>query len=136
MQTPKPPSPAKPELRDVLVLARDKVIREMLATCARSMGLSVHAAGSARLAAQAMIQGRVSFRAALLAGELEDAHAGEVAVRLVAHPGCGRVLGFGVPRPQGATVTYEERAFPIDFSALFVELRALTRAPEAEAQAA
>lgn len=119
---------------DCLVLCKDKVIRAMLATCARSVGLSVHAGGSARYAVEALGKHGLRYRMALVGPSLEDAEAAKVAGGLVASGKIERVLGFGV-RAQGQAHAFEERSFPVDFAELFRELRAphADEAPSAQA---
>jgi CheY-like chemotaxis protein len=106
-----------------MVLARDKVIREMLATCARSMGLSVHASGAARAAVQSLGQKKFRYQMVLVGPELEDADATRVAIALGRNPSCQRVLGFGLKTTKQTVELFEPRSFPIDFVELFVELR-------------
>lgn len=108
---------------DCMVLARDKVIREMLSTCARSMGLSVHSSGAARLAVQALGEQKFRYQVVLVAPELEDADATRVASALARNPACGRVMGFGLSASGGENPGFEPRSFPIDFVELFVDLR-------------
>ena len=108
---------------DCLVLCKDKVIRAMLATCARSVGLSVHAGGSARYAVEALGKHGLRYDMALVGPSVEDSEAGRVASGLVVSGKIGRVLGFGIRAADGQA-GFDERSFPVDFAELFHELRA------------
>lgn len=119
---------------DCLVLCKDKVIRAMLATCARSVGLSVHAGGSARFAIEALTKQGFRYGMALVGPAVEDADASRVASGLVATGKITRVLGFGLEVHEQAR-RFEERSFPVDFAELFHELRspASDEAPTSQA---
>jgi hypothetical protein len=120
---------------DCLVLCKDKVIRAMLATCARSVGLSVHAGGSAQYAVEALGTHGLTYRLALVGPSVEDSEAAKVAGALVASGKIDKVLGFGL-RVQDTSRRFEERCFPVDFAELFRELRAPTAREAPAAQAA
>lgn len=120
---------------DCLILCKDKVIRAMLATCARSVGLSVHAGGSARYAVEALGTHGLRYHLAMVGPTVEDTEAARVADGLVASGKVGRVLGFGISS-QGGEHRFEARSFPVDFAELFHELRARVSDEGPVAQAA
>lgn len=112
---------------DCLIVARDRVIREMLATCARSVGLRLHTTATLESALKAMAQG-FTYRISLVGPEVGDAKSDYTCVRLVAAGRAGRVVGFGV---RAGTEGVEAREFPIDFAGLFHLLRGRPAAPPA-----
>ncbi len=115
---------------DCLVLSQDKVIRAMLATCAESVGLTVHQGGSAQFAVEQVQNRKQTYRMALVAPQVEGADAARVAQALAGSGRCARVFGYGIT-PHADGVAFEAKSFPVDFVELFLELKGRGAAVEA-----
>lgn len=121
----------QPQVIDCLVLEKDKVVRAMLGTCAKSMGYRVQWAGGGAPALIGIRKGRYKYRLVILGPTLDDGDPSEVAERLIETQSCGRVYICGAEStPRGA----QALEFPVDFAELFRLLRA-ELSPEQDAPA-
>lgn len=110
---------------DCLVLVKDKVLRAMLATCVRSLGLHPLVTGDAQAGARAVARAGRRIPLVLIGPSVEGADSARLAEAFGRHPRAGLVLGFGFKQPLTGIPGVEVHSFPLDFPALVRRLRAL-----------
>lgn len=121
MNLPSPPTPSAGY--DCLILSDQEVVRTMLKTCLKTMGLRVFASETAREAVALMRQGGHRFSLGIVACSVADVDAGPLTRRLAESGRVDQLLAYGVDCPEGDASGVRHLPFPVDFADLYYRVK-------------